>query len=154
MLCEEPGWPWFLLGRGMKITSYGIASINKIYNFQKLLETVFFLPRIILFSNILRRSFNNLILIFFSFLLFSFSLDRCTSVFLHPSTKITRWNFLKTFNYLSSATLFADSFPIISTCDKTLVQEISGMRSFQPLYFSISLHHKRNFLFTLLFLCV
>lgn len=95
-------------------------------------------------------------LFFFSsfLLLFSFSLDRCTSVFLHPSTKITRWNFLKTFNYLSSATLFADSFPIISTCDKTLVQEISGMRSFQPLYFSISLHHKRNFLFTLLFLCV
>ena len=95
-------------------------------------------------------------LFFFSsfLLLFSFSLDRCTSVFLHPSTKITCWNFLKTFNYLSSATLFADSFPIISTCDKTLVQEISGMRSFQPLYFSISLHHKRNFLFTLLFLCV
>lgn len=107
------------------------------------------------YSSSIVQQFDLDVFFFSSFLLlFSFSLDRCTSVFLHPSTKITRWNFLKTFNYLSSATLFADSFPIISTCDKTLVQEISGMRSFQPLYFSISLHHKRNFLFTLLFLCV
>lgn len=107
------------------------------------------------YSSSIVQQFDLDVFFFSSFLLlFSFSLDRCTSVFLHPSTKITCWNFLKTFNYLSSATLFADSFPIISTCDKTLVQEISGMRSFQPLYFSISLHHKRNFLFTLLFLCV